>query len=316
MQFRTSLDLSKSNYPITYTSKILLLGSCFSDNIGQKFNHHNFNATANPFGVIFNPLSLQNILERVVHKKMFTPNDIHQNQDLFFIFEVHSKFSNTSSQDLLLQLNDVVAETHEFLKTASHVFITLGSAWVYEHLNSQCIVANCHKVPQKFFTKKVLTYTEIYESLQKISSLLTEINPKINQIFTISPVRHLKDGFVNNNWSKALLIAALHQFLENENAKAVYFPSYELVLDDLRDYRFFEADMMHPNTLAIDYIWQKLIASYTDANTQEIMTKIEAIKKAENHKPINPESQTHRQFVSNLQKQKNNLLTQYPFLNL
>ena len=209
MNFQTQIPIRKYDFPIDYTSKVLLLGSCFAENMAQKFEYFKFDTVVNPFGIIFNPISLEKLIVRSIRKNYFTEEDIFFHNEAWHCYEVHSELSNPDKEEFLENLNQLIDSTNQQLANATHVIITLGTSWVYRHIESHEIVANCHKVPQKQFVKELLSIAQIEESLQHIISEIQAINPNCKFIFTVSPVRHIKDGFVENNLSKAHLIAAL-----------------------------------------------------------------------------------------------------------
>jgi hypothetical protein len=293
--FRTIVPIEKYKAPIDYQSQLFLIGSCFTEHISKKFNYFKFRNCSNPFGVLFHPLAIENILERAVNQKAFTENELICEQELYHCFEVHSEFSSLSPQDLLERLNQRLKETHLALQNASHIIITLGTSWVYRHLESDKIVANCHKIPQRTFGKELLSVAEIRNSLERIIQLF----PDKNVLFTISPVRHIKDGYFENNVSKSHLFSAIYSILSN---KVRYFPSYEIVMDELRDYRFFTEDMIHPNVVAIDYVWKRFSENYLAENTHPILKEIDSIQKALQHRPFNPDTEAHQNFIENTQK--------------
>lgn len=312
MNFTTPISIQKPIFAVNYDSELLLLGSCFAENIGAKFEYFKFKTIINPFGIIFNAVSLENIIRRIVFKQYFTEKDIFFHNDLWHSFEVHSQYSNTDKEQFLHILNKIIVETHNQLSTLSHCVITLGTSWVYHHNQSNTIVANCHKIPQKEFTKQLLSVDETAQSLKKTIDLLHSINPTIECVITISPVRHSKDGFFENNVSKAHLFSAVYQVLNQQ--KIYYFPSYEIVMDELRDYRFFEKDMLHPNALAVDYIWEKFTAVFFVPETIKVMQDIDAIQKALQHKPFNPTTETHLNFLKNIEEKIATLASKIPHL--
>ena len=313
MQFRTEIPIQKSDFLIDYHSKLLLLGSCFAENIGDKFSYYKFQATVNPFGIIFNAVSLEKLIRRVVEKNYFTENDIFFHSDLWHCYEVHSELSNPNKDEFLENLNNILEVTNQQITELSHCMITLGTSWVYRNNSSKEIVANCHKVPQKEFTKELLSVQQTEESLQSIVSLIHSINPNVHFVFTVSPVRHIKDGFFENNVSKGNLFSAIHTAVSNKQTIA-YFPSYEIVMDELRDYRFFAEDMLHPNQTAVQYIWEQFSQAYFLSETKLIMTEVEAIQKALLHRPINSQSDSHKKFLAALQVKQEVLEKKYSFL--
>ncbi|RUT68458.1 GSCFA domain-containing protein [Flavobacterium cupreum] len=310
MQFRTLIPISKTNNPIDYNSKIISMGSCFAENMADKFDYFKFQNQTNPFGILFNPVSIEKVIERTVREELFTEKDVFFHNERWHSFETHSDLSNSDRQELLETLNKAIEITNKQLKQATHIIITYGTSWIYKNIESNAIVANCHKVPQKQFVKELLSVDSIQKSIQNTIDLIQAVNPDINFIFTISPVRHIKDGFTENQLSKSHLFTALHQVLKTHNAQPIthnYFPSYEIMMDELRDYRFYADDMLHPNPVAIDYIWKRFSENYISENSISTMQEVEEIQKSLRHRSFNPESEQHRKFLAKLQ-QKMNLL--------
>ena len=308
MQFTTKIPIQKSSFPIDYDSKILLLGSCFAENMGEKFEYFKFQTIVNPFGIIFNPVSLEKLIRRSVEKRKFTENDIFFHNELWHCYDVHSELSNSDKDAFLESLNDLISSTNKQLNDSTHIIITLGTSWVYQNIASNEIVANCHKVLQKQFTKELLSILQIEESLESIISLVHSVNPNCKFIFTVSPVRHIKDGFVENTLSKAHLIAAIHSVLNRKFSTSlelttennIYFPSYEIMMDELRDYRFYAEDMLHPSQTAIDYIWIQFFENYISESQFGLMNDICSIQKGLKHRPFNPNTESHQKFLNQL----------------
>ncbi len=316
MQFRTKISIPKSDNPIDYNSKIVSLGSCFAVNMAEKLDYFKFQNTCNPFGILFHPLAIEKLISFAVSNKSFTDEDVFFHNERWHCFDAHSDLSNSSKEELIANLNSIVKSTCQEISEASHVIITYGTAWVYRNLESNAIVANCHKVPQKQFDKEILSIETIGNSLKNTLDLIQKVNPKANVIFTVSPVRHLKDGFVENQVSKANLIAAIYRQLQTEHCKlnTEYFPSYEIMMDELRDYRFYAEDMIHPNPVAIDYIWERFSETSISEESHSMMKEVETIQKGLQHRPFNPNSKSHQQFLSNLQDKKAKLVSQYSFM--
>lgn len=313
MNFTTKIPISKSINPIDYNSKIVSLGSCFAENMGSKLDYFKFQNTTNPFGIIFNPISIEKIIERVVKNKEFTEEDIFFNNEQWSCFEVHSDVSNSSKEQLVQNLNQILVDTQKQLEEATHIIITYGTSWIYRNIERDLIVANCHKVPQKQFTKELLSVETIEKSIQNTLDLIAQINTNCNVIFTISPVRHLKDGFVENQVSKAHLITAIYK-ATIENLSVNYFPSYEIIMDELRDYRFYAEDMMHPSQIAINYIWQRFKETTMSENAFATMEAVENIQKSLQHRPFNPNSENHQKFERSLKEKITKLVAQYSFM--
>lgn len=312
MQFRTQIPIRKIEFPLDYTSQVVSFGSCFAENISEKFDYFKFQNTVNPFGIIFNPVSIEKLIQRSIEKEYFTEEDIFFHNDLWQCYEVHSELSNTNKEDFLIVLNQLIDLTNKQISESTHFIITLGTSWVYRNIESNEIVANCHKVSQKEFNKELLSIETIEKSIQNTIELIRKVNPNCTFIFTVSPVRHIKDGFVENTLSKAHLISAIHNSqLTTHN----YFPSYEIMMDELRDYRFYTEDMLHPNKVAIDYIWKQFSESCIKKEANSIMNEVEEIQKGLAHRPFNPESESHLKFLKKLQQKIHLLQKQLPFLN-
>ncbi|WP_435623375.1 GSCFA domain-containing protein [Flagellimonas sp.] len=316
MKLQTIIPLRKNHNLLDYESQSLLLGSCFSESIGDKLDYFKFNILQNPFGILFHSLAIENLLERAISQKPYTKQEVFKLGDVWSCFDAHSQMNALSRETLLNSLNQSLESTASYVKKASHIFITLGTAWTYQHKSKSNPVANCHKAPQKEFEKKLLSVEEIMGSLKNIVTLVKSINQDIQIVFTISPVRHLKDGFVENQQSKAHLIAAAHGFLASEEGPGCqYFPSYEIVMDELRDYRFYGKDMVHPNELAIDYIWQKFKSAWISEKVYDFMDEVESIQRGLSHKPFNADSKAHGKFQKNLQSKIEYLQKKYPSIN-
>ena len=316
MQFTTKIPILKNNNPIDYNSKVLSLGSCFAENIGKKFDYYKFQTTTNPFGIIFNAVSIEKLVNRIVNGIKFTENDIFYHNDLWHCYEVHSELSNPNKEVFLKRLNSIVVFLNHQIIESTHIIITLGTSWVYRNIDSNEIVANCHKVSQKEFTKELLSVETIEKSIKNSVTLVNQINKNVKFIFTVSPVRHIKDGFVENTISKAHLITSLQHLLNIEHFKlnTEYFPSYEILLDELRDYRFYAEDMLHPNQVAIDYIWQRFKETVISEKAFLTMDEVETIQKALSHRPFNPNSSSHLKFIENTQRKVSNLQARFPYI--
>lgn len=314
MQFRTAIPISENQFSIDYHSEILSLGSCFAVNIAAKLEYYKFQNSCNPFGIIFNPVSIEKLIERAVHKRFFAEKDIFFHNDLWHCFEVHSELSNPDKAIFLNLLNELVVATHQQIIQSTHFLITYGTAWVYRNKESNQIVANCHKVPQKQFTKELLTIGRIQKAIQNTIELIQSVNPKAKFMLTVSPVRHIKDGFVENQLSKAHLISAIHSVGNLQLITYNYFPGYEIMMDELRDYRFYAEDMLHPNQVAIDYIWQRFKETSVSKSALIVLEKIGNIQSGLNHRPFNPDSESHQNFLAKMHKKIADVCSQYPFM--
>ncbi|WP_440120713.1 GSCFA domain-containing protein [Tenacibaculum sp. Ill] len=314
MNFQTQIPLTKQKHnQISYQSKLLLLGSCFSENIGNKLDYYKFQSKQNPFGILFHPKAIENLITKALNKEKYTDKDVFFHNERWHSFEAHSSLSTMNKNELLNSLNLYIQQTFEQLQNTTHLIITLGTAWIYREIISDTLVANCHKVPQKKFLKELLSVDETSESLQAINSLVKSVNKNISVIYTVSPVRHLKDGFMENQRSKAHLLSAIHEVVEPRSA-IYYFPSYEIMMDELRDYRFYNEDMIHPNQTAINYIWEKFKEVWIMEDSYQTMQQVDTIQRGLNHKPFNPNSEAHQLFLKKLQQKKETLLQAFPFI--
>ena len=300
MELQTRIPIEPSQVPVDYNSRIFLMGSCFVENIGAKLDYYKFQQLINPFGILFHPAAIAKFLNYVVAEKIFTEADLINHNERWLSLDAHSALSASAKKEVLNNLNTAISDSREFLKITTHAIVTLGTSWGYKFRESGNWVANCHKIPQKQFSKELASVEEIQANLHQILTDFRSINPDISVIFTVSPVRHIKDGFVENQLSKAHLLTALHRFLAQTNSTS-YFPSYEIMMDELRDYRFYDRDMLHPNQLAVDYIWNLFATSHISAEAQSVMTEVEEIQRGSAHRPFNPNSEAHQKFLAKLE---------------
>jgi hypothetical protein len=315
LNLQTNIPIQKeSRNLISYDSKVLLLGSCFSENIGNKLSHYKFQTTLNPFGILFHPKAIEKFISDAINKTTYSEEDIFFLNERWHCFDAHSSLSASSKEGLLTVLNTAISKAHEQITESSHILITVGTAWVYRHIESDLIVANCHKVPQKKFLKEILSVNEIAESLEAIKTLIKSVNRNASVTFTVSPVRHLKDGFTQNQQSKSHLISAIHQVVDGGRT-ASYFPSYEIMMDELRDYRFYAEDMIHPNATAIQYIWERFSETWIHEVSKETMQQVEKIQNGRSHKAFNPNSEAHQQFLQNLDESIKALQKKFPHIS-
>ena len=312
MKLQTHLPLKSFKHQFGYGDKLVLLGSCFAENIGEKLDYYKFQAITNPFGIIFNPIALERLIEDAILDKTYTEEDVFELDGIWKSFYAHSSKNAQSRLGAVIHLQEAQQLLRTALKTASHIFITLGTSWVYRHIERDEIVANCHKVPAQTFDKEILSVDEITQSLSKVCTLLKTFNPTIKMTLTVSPVRHLKDGFVENTVSKAHLLSAVHQLVDGEDI--FYFPAYELMMDELRDYRFYASDMIHPSPLAVSYIWERFLEIYAFAKAQQTAEEVQSIQQSLSHKPFNPDTPQHQRFIENLRSKIANLEEQYPHM--
>ena len=295
INFRTELTLPPSSNLIDHTTNLLTMGSCFSNSIGEKLSENKFKCQVNSFGTVFNPISIHKLIDLCISKTMPAENTYIFNEGVWKNHLFHSSFFAKTEVELEKKIKKSIDSVHDFLSTTNYLILTYGTAFVYEKLDSQEIVANCHKEPASKFKKRLLTVEEILKSFNSIHSKLLRVNPTLKVILTISPIRHTKDTFELNTVSKSILRLATHNLKEQVDID--YFSAYELMMDDLRDYRFYEADMIHPNQQAIDYIWNKFADRYFSVYTKEVIKKWHVLRVALNHKPFNSEGELHRKFL-------------------
>jgi len=292
--FRTEITIAPSTVKMDYSTRIITVGSCFSNSIGEKLTESKFNCMINPFGTIFNPASIHQLVKLASLNKTPDENSYVFTEDVWKNYQLHSSYFSKDRKELEKKIKSSIQSIHDFLKTTDYLIITYGTAFVYERNDTNQLVANCHKQPSNEFTKRLLTVEEITESFKTMMEALHKINPGGKVILTVSPVRHLKDTLELNSVSKSVLRVACHQLIRGGLA---YFPAYEFVLDDLRDYRFYEADMIHPNQQAIDYIWGKFSDQYFSDSTKNFINQWKDIQAALNHRPFYLEGESHQKFL-------------------
>lgn len=313
MEFHLAFTPKPFPDKIAHPEPVFLAGSCFTEQMGAKLIAHKFLTLQNPNGILFNPVSIARSVKSYIENKIYKEEDLFYENGLWGSWDHHTRFSTTSAAATLQKINSSQIDAHRFLKNAGWAIITLGSAFVYEIENKR-VVANCHKVPTDKFGKRLLSVTEISEVLKEMITQLKDFNPTMKIIFTISPVRHIRDGFVENNRSKATLINAVHEVIESRE-NTFYFPAYELIIDDLRDYRFYAEDMVHPNYAATNYVWEKFKEACIEPATLDLMKEINIINAAVSHKPFNPDSQAHKEFRKKNTEKIHALQQRYLYIN-
>jgi len=320
MKFKLTLEAKPSSHRIAYGDKLMLIGSCFTENIGAKFKTHLFELSENPYGILFNPVSVVNTLTEIMELKSYKADDLFQHNELWHSWNHHSRFSAITQKGALENINNAILTAHDFLKSSNRLVITLGSAWLY-HLTNEApmgqgqVVANNHKGPATWFYKSLMQPNVLIKNLQNLLERLHAFNPNLHTTFTISPVRHLREGLIENNRSKAVLIHAVHELLNQCNG-VDYFPAYEYVMDDLRDYRYYAEDLVHPNFAASGYVWDKLVETYMDHKTQAIMKQVAELQLAMSHKPFFIGSVEHQKFLQSCIQKTEALLDKHPTLSL
>jgi len=302
--FRTEFEIAEFKDKISTKSKLMFFGSCFTENIGEKIANLHLQNIINPFGILYNPASVSENIRLLINNKNFTEKDLNRNNNKWFSYNHHGKFSDEDKNKCLQNINTEINKASSLLKDTDFLFITFGTSWIYRLKSNNKIVANCHKIPAKEFNRERLTIPEIVDDYTKLISEIKNINPKIKIIFTVSPIRHWKDGANGNQLSKSVLLLAIEE-ITKQNAACFYFPSYEIIMDDLRDYRFYSTDMLHINETAINYIWEKFTTTFFDNSTLEYAKKINKINSALNHRTENNKTEKYIEFInSNIVKVK------------
>ena len=314
MTFRTEIFPDNQGLTICYRDHIMLMGSCFVENIGHKLLSGRFATCLNPFGIVFNPASIASGVRMLVENKRFSEDDLCFHDGQWHSFSHHSRYSASDKNECLSRINAELVSASSFLRKSTILIITFGTAWIFERADNGKVVSNCHKMPAENFRRRLLSAEEISALFSEALSAVIQINPQIKILFTLSPVRHFKDGAENNSLSKAVLRLAIDNLCSQHKAK--YFPAYELVMDDLRDYRFYDSDLCHPSLQAIEYIWEKFSECYFENETKNILKKIEDLNAALHHKPFNPGSDMYRKFINKNIALIDEWSKQYPFLNL
>lgn len=298
---------------IVHEQPLLFLGSCFSDEISFRAKNAGFQVNANPFGTIFHPLALSRFINESILAIDCEERIIERNE-LFFSLDASSTIYASSSNELISELKQIRENWVLKLKAASHLFITFGTAWLYELTVDKTFVANCHKLPGSYFQKRLVLSDELVNHWKTTLDNIRRINPEIQVVFTVSPVRHAKDGLIENNQSKAQLIDAVRQLANLESSN--YFPSYEIVIDELRDYRFYKKDRLHPSDEAIDYVWQRFEETFCTEETRTLSNEVRQLKSAMHHKSIHPESTETKAHKKRVEEQRTKFEASYPYIVL
>ncbi len=310
----TVVSIPEAGFKINYNNTACFFGSCFSNYIGNRLIDLKFNTLVNPFGVLYNPASITQSFEIIMENRRFSEKDLEYHNGLWFSFYHYTSFSNTDKSACLDAINNNLLTANEKIKDANVFIITLGTSYAYSLKESGKTVANCHKLPDSNFNRIFLGPDESVRLLSKTIQHLTDRNPSVNVIITISPIRHWKEGAVGNLRSKAALILAAHE-LENKFDNVFYFPVYEIFMDELRDYRFYATDMLHPSEFAIEYIWEKFVNCFFDTETKKTVQQVNKINKSLNHRPFNRSSAQHQKFLNRLKEQIEAFIKKHPHID-
>jgi len=315
MEFQLPIQIDTLPQPIAYPDKIMLTGSCFTEHIGNALRDWKFDTLQNPNGILFDPASVASSIIAYMDGRPYEEKDLVYFNELWQSWQHHSQFSHMDKGSALQGMNDSLSRAHVFLKEAKWLIITLGSAFSYRLVENGMPVANCHRAPGQTFRKHLMTIEEINTALDGCLYRLFQFNPSLQVIFTVSPVRHIRDGVVENNRSKARLIESVHH-LVNKFGRLYYFPAYELVIDVLRDYRFYDIDMVHPNYPATQFVLEQFTRHYIDKGSQSIIEEVKRIVTARRHKPFQPSTQAHKRFLQDHLQRAEELAQRFPFLDL
>ena len=315
MQTMLSFDVPRLARQVTYTDNILLIGSCFTEHISGRLEDHKFKVLANPHGILFNPLSVAQSINSYLDNKVYGKEELFQLNELWNSWDHHTRFSHVDADAALQLINRSQHEAAAFMQKADQVIITLGSAFQYYLNDTGRPVANNHRAPAQWFSKKLLSIDEIVAIMGSMLDRLFKVNPFVRVIFTISPVRHIRDGVVDNNRSKARLIEAVHT-LTAQFERAVYFPAYELVIDVLRDHRYYDIDLVHPNYQATTYVWEQFVKACIDPAAHDLMQQVQEIATARAHRCRFPQTDAHKKFKTSYAHKAKALMDKYPFLDL
>lgn len=300
-KFHTTIDIPAFSSQTGYSKKNMFMGSCFTENIGNRMASLKYKVDINPFGILYNPVSVANGLRILLNKKVFTSEDLIETDGLWHSFFHHGRFSSPNEKETIEVINNRIQSSSEFLKTTDFLFITFGTAWVYKYKKTGQTVSNCHKINANEFERVRLSVDEIVQEYKELFTEIRRINPSIQVVFTVSPIRHWKDGAVENQRSKAILLLAIDKLINGFGHDfCTYFPAYEIVMDELRDYRFYAPDMLHISEVAIDYIWEKFEKSLIDSESQHLSKKVDKIVKAANHKPLHGDTDEYFQFLGKM----------------
>ena len=314
MNLQTKITVAAPDFLIDYNSRLMMLGSCFAENMGSKFSYYKFDVDVNPCGIIYNPLSVANVLRLIVEGKQFEKSDLRQVGGKWVSLYHHGAFSSTDPDECLRRINDRLTKATGELRTLDLLVITWGTAWVYRYTRENIVVSNCHKIPSQEFERSRLSVEDIVKEYLVLIGRLREINPGLRILFTVSPIRHWKDGAHGNQLSKATLLLAIDR-LREELQHVYYFPAYEIVLDELRDYRFYADDMLHMSGFTVDYIWERFLYSFISPEVLGLMNQIGRVNKGVAHRPFDPQSEEYHRLVKTMLAEIAMISRSYPMID-
>lgn len=315
MKLQTEVSLPEYPFTLNHQSRVLMMGSCFTENIGRLMERYLFPVNINPFGVTYNPLSVKRGLEALMYKDSYGEGDLDRFQDLWFSFDHSSKFSSPDQEKALASINQSFLEAKNDLKEADFLILTWGTSWVFSHKASAKVVCNCHKIPASEFVRSRLSPSEIITAYEKLLAELFDSNKQLKVLYTVSPVRHWKDGAHGNQLSKASLLLAGDALEQKFPGKLFYFPSYEILMDELRDYRFYAEDMLHTNAQSTRYIWGKFQDAFLEKQTCEIVAELEALRKIMEHRPLQTGKDAEEQKEVRIREKLEEARKKYPLVD-
>lgn len=312
---RTEVIIDKADFPFDYNNRVIFMGSCFSENIGGFLKERRFNIDLNPFGVLYNPVSIASGIHRLINPVDYKEEDLFYHQGWWHSFDHHSNFSHADKNVCLESINSRLKSAAESLRTAKYMFVTFGTARVFLQKSDGKVVSNCHQVPASLFDNQLLRVGDIVRMYTLLIQELASINEELKWVLTVSPVRHWKNGPVGNQVSKATLLLAANE-LKNNFSQVEYFPAYEIFMDDLRDYRYYDDDMLHPGSQGVSYTWKKFNDAYISDSARSNIKVVESFIRAKNHRPRNPGSDEHKEFMKKQSKSVFELSKKYPEMDL
>ena len=315
MDFRTKVELPASLPPVTHAGQILLLGSCFAENMGRQLAENKFRVDVNPFGILYNPFSVSTALVEILKGKVYQEEDLFAYKECWHSPMHHGYFSAFTPEETLHTINSRLHHAYKKLPELNWLMVTMGTAYVYKQKESGQVVANCHQLPESHFLRYRLSVEEIVEDYTALITEMSALNPDLKWLFTVSPIRHIRDGMHANQLSKSTLLLAIDRLQQLFPERVFYFPSYEIILDELRDYRFYADDMLHPSPLAIRYLWERFSETFFSSETKQVIVAVQDIRRDLAHKPFHPESEAYQRFLGQIVLKIERLIGKYPYLD-
>jgi hypothetical protein len=317
IKLTTVVDIDKNLPELSHRHRIMSMGSCFADNIGTRLKSAGFSLDANPFGVLYNPLSIAEALRQLIDGKRYTADDLICVKGLWHSNMHHGSFSSTSREEVLQAINARLKHASALVDGGlDRLIVTFGSAFVYTDRESGAVVSNCHKRPERYFVRRRVSVDEIVSTYLPLIDSLTLRNPQLKLLFTVSPIRHIRDGLTANQLSKSTLLLAVGELCDSRPESCFYFPSYEIVMDELRDYRFYADDLVHPSSVAVDYIWERFTQALFTDETRRIVAECESLCRSLHHRPLHPDSEEYKLFLGQIVLKIKRLREKYPYLEL